>query len=354
MRLPVEPVDGGRRLLGGYEGTRSRSYCSMNYSVEEYATTVVRTLWEICAEHDLPHPDIISESGRALTAHHAVLITNVIDIDRVPEAETAQPPAEDAPLILHDLWRNLQQVSGRSAAESYHDACHWLSEAQTKYTHGLLTLEQRAAAERLYQATCRRVFARLDPRQRAHRELLDELNEKLADKLFCNFSIFQSMPDIWAIQQIFPILPLTRLDEEPARRNVLQDLTCDSDGTISQYVDREGIETTLPLPPYRDGEEYLLGVFMIGAYQEILGDMHNLFGDTDSMTVELTEDGYRLADLRGGDTVESVLRYVHFDAAELMDEYRRRVKASAMSDAEQAATVEELHAGLRGYTYLED
>lgn len=354
MGLPVEIVDVGGGLGVDYEGTRSRSYCSMNYSVEEYATTVVRTLWEICAEHDLPHPDIVSESGRALTAHHAVLITNVIDIDRVPEAESAQQPDEDAPLILHDLWRNLQQVSGRSAAESYHDACHWLSEAQTKYTHGLLTLEQRAAAERLYQATCRRVFARLDPRQRAHRELLDELNEKLADKLFCNFSIFQSMPDIWAIQQIFPILPLTRLDEEPARRNVLQDLTCDSDGTISQYVDREGIETTLPLPPYRDGEEYLLGVFMVGAYQEILGDMHNLFGDTDSMTVELTDDGYRLADLRGGDTVESVLRYVHFDAAELMDEYRRRVKASAMSAEEQAATVEELHAGLRGYTYLED
>src|SRR5690625_1678096 len=354
MGLPIETVDVGGGLGVDYEGTRSRSFCSMNYSLEEYAATVVHSLWEICVEHDLPHPAIISESGRALTAHHAVLITNVIDIDRIPDDASGQQPAADEPLILHDLWRNLQQVSSRTATESYHDACHWLSEAQTKYTHGLLTLEQRAAAERLYQATCRRVFSLLDLRQRSHRELLDELNEKLADKLFCNFSIFQSMPDIWAIQQIFPILPLARLDEAPSRRNVLQDLTCDSDGTIKLYVDREGIESTLALPPYRDGEEYLLGVFMVGAYQEILGDMHNLFGDTDSMTVELSDTGYQLADLHGGDTVESVLRYVNFDAAALMDIYQQRVAATAMSDSEQTETLEELQAGLRGYTYLED
>lgn len=354
LGMPVEIVDVGGGLGVDYEGTRSRSYCSMNYSVDEYATTVVHTLWEICREHELPHPNIISESGRALTAHHAVLITNVIDVDRVPEADRAQPPADDDPLILHDLWRNLQQVASRSPVESYHDAYYWLTEAQTMYTHGILTLEQRAAAEVLYQATCRRVFARLDPRQRAHRELLDELNEKLADKLFCNFSIFQSMPDIWAIDQIFPVLPLTRLDEEPTSRNVLQDLTCDSDGTIDGYVDREGVETTLPLPPYRDGEEYLLGVFMVGAYQEILGDMHNLFGDTDSVNVELTDDGYRLSGAQGGDTVESVLRYVHFDAEDLMAEYRRRVAQAAMPEDERATALEELEAGLRGYTYLED
>jgi arginine decarboxylase len=354
LGIPVETVDVGGGLGVDYEGTRSRSYCSMNYSVDEYASTVVHTLWEICKEHDLPHPAVISESGRALTAHHAVLITNVIDIDRIPDDDTGQAPAEDAPLILHDLWRNLQDVKGRSPVESYHDAYHWLSEAQTMYTHGILTLEQRAAAERLYQATCRRVFSRLDPSQRAHRELLDELNEKLADKLFCNFSIFQSMPDIWAIDQIFPVLPLTRLDEAPTRRNVLQDLTCDSDGTIQSYVDREGVESTLPLPPYRDGEEYLLGVFMVGAYQEILGDMHNLFGDTDSVNVELVDGGYTLSDPRGGDTVESVLRYVQFDAEDLLAEYRRRVAAATMPDQQRAVAIEELEAGLRGYTYLED
>lgn len=354
LGLPVKTVDVGGGLGVDYEGTRSRNYCSMNYTVQEYAHTVVHTLWEICQEHALPHPDIISESGRALTAHHAMLITNVIDVDRIPEADSAQPPAADDPQILQDLWQNLQQSNERSVLESYHDAYHWLTEAQTMYTHGILTLEQRAAAERAYQATCRKIFARLDPSQRAHRELLDELNEKLADKLFCNFSIFQSMPDIWAIQQIFPILPLNRLDEVPSRRNVLQDLTCDSDGTISNYVDRDGVESTLPLPPYRDGEEYLLGIFMVGAYQEILGDMHNLFGDTDSVNVQLTEEGYALSDPLGGDTVEAVLRYVRFDAEDLLAEYRARVSAAELPATEQAAILQELDAGLRGYTYLED
>src|SRR5690606_36041937 len=182
LGLPVRIVDVGGGLGVDYEGTRSRSFCSMNYTVQEYANTVVHTLWDVCREHDLPHPDIVSESGRALTAHHAMLITNVIDIDRVPEASSVQPPGEDDPLILHDLWRNLQEVNGRSVLESYHDAHHWLTEAQTMYTHGILTLEQRAAAERAYQAICRKIYARLDPLQRAHRELLDELNEKLADK----------------------------------------------------------------------------------------------------------------------------------------------------------------------------
>lgn len=355
LGLPVRIVDVGGGLGVDYEGTRSRSFCSMNYTVQEYANTVVHTLWDVCREHDLPHPDIVSESGRALTAHHAMLITNVIDIDRVPEASSVQPPGEDDPLILHDLWRNLQEVNGRSVLESYHDAHHWLTEAQTMYTHGILTLEQRAAAERAYQAICRKIYARLDPRQRAHRELLDELNEKLADKLFCNFSVFQSMPDTWAIDQIFPVLPLTRLDEEPARRCVLQDLTCDSDGTIEHYMYHEGVESTLPLPPYRDGEEYLLGVFMVGAYQESLSDMHNLFGDTDSVTVELTEDGgYQLSDPRRGDSVKSVLRYVDYDADDLMAAYRARVAASGLSLQEQEGILAQLDAGLRGYTYLED
>jgi arginine decarboxylase len=354
LGVPVETVDVGGGLGVDYEGTRSRSSCSMNYSVEEYASTVVHTLWEICAQYELPHPNVVSESGRALTAHHAVLITNVIDVDRVPEGQELAAPAAEDPLILHDLWQNLQGVADASPVETYHDAYHWLTEAQTMYTHGVLNLEQRAAAERLYQATCRRVFARLDPRQRAHRELLDELNEKLADKLFCNFSIFQSMPDIWAIDQIFPVLPLQRLNERPSRRNVLQDLTCDSDGTIQSYVDGEGIEATLPLPAYREGEEYLLGVFMVGAYQEILGDMHNLFGDTDSVNVELTADGYTLSDPRRGDTVESVLRYVQFDSRDLLASYRQRVEAAAVTADERATVLAELEAGLGGYTYLED
>ncbi len=354
LGVDIRTVDVGGGLGVDYEGTRSRSFCSMNYSVDEYAQNVVHALWEVCTEHDLPHPDVVSESGRALTAHHAVLITNVIDVDRVPEADAAQAPEPDDPMILHDMWAALTEVELRSPVEIYHDIHYWLTEVQSMYTHGLVNLVQRARAEGIYQATCRKLLPRLNPRLRAHRELIDELNEKLADKLFCNFSVFQSMPDVWALNQIFPVLPLQRLDEPLTRRNVLQDLTCDSDGTISAYVDREGVESTLPLPPYREGEEYLLGMFMVGAYQEILGDMHNLLGVPDAVNVELTETGYELTDPVRGDSVESVLRIVQFDTRDLLENYRERVEASGLGAAERQQCLEELEAGLQGYTYLED
>ncbi|MDN5872017.1 MAG: biosynthetic arginine decarboxylase, partial [Nitrococcus sp.] len=279
----IECVDVGGGLGVDYEGTRSRSFCSMNYTLEEYAHNIVHTLGELASAAGLRHPDIVTESGRAMTAHHAVLITDVIDVDRVADATDLAAPSDEAPLILRDLWRGLADGDRRSPLEAYHDACHYLYEAHGMYTHGLLSLAQRAQAERIYQATCARVQSRLDPKVRAHRDVLDELNEKLADKLFGNFSLFQSMPDIWAIDQLFPILPLHRLNEPLARRCVLQDLTCDSDGAIRLYVDRAGVERTLPLPVCRSGEPLLLGVFLVGAYQEILGDIHNLFGDTDSV-----------------------------------------------------------------------
>ena len=198
--------------------------------------------------------------------------------------------------------------------------------------------------------------ARLQAGTRAHREALDELNEKLADKYFCNYSLFQSMPDHWAIDQVFPVLPLHRLNEEPTRRGVLNDITCDSDGRVDLYVDGAGVETSLPLHPLKSGAPYLLGIFMVGAYQEILGDMHNLFGDTDSVHVELTPDGgHRLTQARRGDTVDSVLRFVHFDPEDLLAAYRDKVAAAeGLGAAQRAACLEELAAGLEGYTYLED
>jgi arginine decarboxylase len=190
---------------------------------------------------------------------------------------------------------------------------------------------------------------------RAHREVLDELNEKLADKYFCNFSLFQSMPDHWAIDQVFPVVPLARLDEPPTRRAVLQDITCDSDGRMDLYVDSEGVETSLPLHTPLEGESYLLGIFLVGAYQEILGDMHNLFGDTDSVQVEPTPDGgYRFTQARSGDTVDSVLRFVHFEPQELLAAYREKVAAARVEESERETLLGELAAGLEGYTYLED
>lgn len=350
----IATVDVGGGLGVDYEGTRSRSFCSMNYSVQEYANNVVHVLWEICAAEGMPHPDIITESGRAMTAHHAVLITNVIDVEQVPGNGIA-PVGDDEPLIIQDLWHALANLSSRSALETYHDAVHWLSEAQAMYTHGVLTLEQRARAEQLYFAICREVRPLLQVTTRAQREAVDELNEKLADKYFCNISVFQSIPDVWAIDQIFPIVPLHRLDEQPDRRVVIQDLTCDSDGRIDYYVDREGVETTLPLHAVQPGKPYLLGIFMVGAYQEILGDMHNLFGDTDAVNVELLPDGsHRLTQPQRGDTVESVLRYVHFNAEDLLAAYRAKIAAAQFDAERRAAALRELEEGLKGYTYLED
>ncbi len=360
LGVGIKCVDVGGGLGVDYEGTRSRSYCSMNYSVHEYAKNVVHALWEICAERNLPHPDIITESGRAMTAHHAMMITNVIDIERIDDIAAAIEPDAAAPLVIHDLWEGYQSLIAGGATratpvEAYHDAAHRLAEAQSMYTHGVLTLEQRAHAEQLYFATCRKVQEMLQPGVKAHRELLDELNEKLADKYFLNLSIFQSLPDVWAIEQVFPVIPLHRLNEAPARRGTLQDITCDSDGRIDHYVDGEGIESSLPLHSWNPSEPYLLGIFMVGAYQEILGDMHNLFGDTDSINVELAADGsHKLTHPQRGDTVDSVLRYVQFNPSDLLRAYREKTNRALLSPKLRESYLQELNAGLSGYTYLEE
>jgi arginine decarboxylase len=355
LGVPLANVDVGGGLGIDYEGTHSRSFCSINYSVEEYAHNVVHALWEICTEHALPHPDIITESGRAMTAHHAMLITNVIDSEPAPGYGELEAPSEDDPLIIQDLWRVLESLASRSVLEAYHDAAHWLGEAQSMYLHGIIDLSQRARIELLYATICQRVRALLKGSRSAHREVLDELNEKLADKYFINLSVFQSMPDVWAIDQIFPIVPLHRLDEAPTRRAVLQDLTCDSDGRIDQYVDNDGIESTLPVHIYHPGDEYLLGVFLVGAYQEILGDMHNLFGDTDAVNVTLNAaGGYDLSQPERGDTIDELLRYVHFDTGALRAAYHEKIAAATLSDQERAFFTQALEDGLTGYTYLED
>ncbi len=347
--------DVGGGLGVDYEGSRSRSFCSMNYSMNEYAAKVVHALKEVCDAEALPHPMIISESGRALTAHHAVLITNVIDQDAVPHSDDLIGANHDEPQVIQDLWQLLQQVSSRSVIETYHDAVHWLGEAQEMYTHGLLDLAERARAEEIYFAVCQRVRSLLNPNSRAQRQLLDELNEKLAGKYFCNFSLFQSLPDVWGIGQVFPVMPLQRLDEAPTNRIVIEDLTCDSDGRIDQYVDHEGIEATLPLHPLNAGEPYLIGVFMVGAYQEILGDLHNLFGDTDSVDVALDGNGgYRLTRPERGDTVEELLRYVHFEPEALLSAYKEKLSTAPVSHEQRQSCLDELSEGLKGYTYLEE
>lgn len=353
MGVPLGCVDVGGGLGIDYEGTRSRSFCSMNYSVSEYANNIVAAMADACAAHDLPKPHLITEAGRAMTAHHAVLITNVIDVSRVPAG--GELPRDDDHPVLHSLWLALSEADSRPALELYHDAFHLRDEAQELFSHGMLSLELRAHAERLYYAICLRLQRRLVPGQRAHRDALDDLNEKLADRYFANFSLFQSVPDAWAIEQIFPVVPLQRLDEPPTRRGVIEDITCDSDGRLERYVDNEGIDSTLPLHELREGEPYLLGIFLVGAYQEILGDMHNLFGDTCSVNVELDGNGgYRLTEALQGDTASDLLRYVRFDPEVLLSRYKAQIESAGLCAADAKQFLVELEAGLSGYTYLED
>ncbi len=350
LGIPIRVMDVGGGLGVDYEGTRSRAFCSMNYSVDQYAQSIVRALGEICREQDLPCPDIITESGRALTAHHAVLVTDIVDVEPAP-GENAEAPAADAPMVLADLWELYREGGGRAPVEVYHDALHWIDEARAMHVHGVLTLAERAAAERLYHAICRSVHRRLDPRVRHHRDALDELNEKLADRLFCNFSLFQSLPDVWAIEQVFPILPVEGMDQPLDNRVLIRDLTCDSDGRVDHYVDRNGLEATLPFPAPRAGDR--LAFFMVGAYQEILGDMHNLFGDTDSVNVELDADGgFHFSGGESGDRAETLLRYVHIDPEALHAAYRDKIRAAGLTPEEAEALLDELERGLGAYTYL--
>ncbi|HEX6614478.1 MAG TPA: arginine decarboxylase, partial [Rhodanobacteraceae bacterium] len=238
--------------------------------------------------------------------------------------------------------------------EVWHEAQHLLAEGQAQYAQGLLDLAQRAKLDDGYYAIAHGVRARLKPEERAHREVLDQLDEKLVDKVFCNFSVFESIPDVWAIDQVFPIMPLTRLDERPARRGTLADLTCDSDGRVDQYVDSEGLDVSLPMHALREGEPYRLGIFLVGAYQETLGDIHNLFGDTDAVNVRIAKDGFALDGLRRGDGSDMLLDYVGYRLDDLRAAYRGKIAAAHVSSGEAQSLEAALEAGLTGYTYLRE
>lgn len=353
----VNCFDVGGGLAVDYDGTRSQSNNSMNYGLSEYANNIVSALSDVCAEYEQPVPRIISESGRFLTAHHAVLITDVIGTEAY-SPENIQPPAEDAPQLLHNMWQSWSDIRGRADSraliEIFHDTQSDLAEAHALFALGQLSLEERAWAEQTNLRVCHELQGLMNNKNRYHRPIIDELNEKLADKFFVNFSLFQSLPDAWGIDQVFPVLPLTGLDTAPERRAVMLDITCDSDGMVDQYVDGQGIETTLPVPAWSAESPYLIGFFLVGAYQEILGDMHNLFGDTNSAVVRLDESGLaNIESVLSGDTVADVLRYVNLDAVSFMRTYEELVNQHIAED-ERTSILEELQLGLKGYTYLED
>ncbi|WP_422836540.1 arginine decarboxylase [Aliivibrio finisterrensis] len=350
-------LDVGGGLAVDYDGTRSQSSNSMNYGLAEYARNIVMTIGDICQLYSQPMPVIISESGRSLTAHHAVLITNVIGTESyTPEAIEA--PCGDDPLLLHNMWRNLEQLENggddRALIEIYNDTQCDVAEAHNQFATGMINLQHRAWAEQISLRINYELSVKMSTKNRYHRPILDELSERLADKFFVNFSLFQSLPDAWGIDQVFPVMPLSGLDNADEHRAVVLDITCDSDGTIDQYVDGQGIETTLPVPAWNPDEPYLMGFFLVGAYQEILGDMHNLFGDTHSVVVNVDENGEANIDyINEGDTVEDMMRYVHIDVDLIRQNYKDMVTAK-VAEEEQQSVLEELEQGLMGYTYLED
>ena len=365
-RIYVELVKAGAGLeyldIGGglgvdYDGSQTNFESSVNYTLEEYAADVVYHVQTVCDDAGVKHPTIVSESGRAIAAYHSVLVFNVLGVTGFREQEIKDVgPHEEQEQPLIDLRETYQNLSIRNALESYHDAQQALDMALNLFNGGYLPLDQRCEAETLYWAICaklQRLIQQLDEVP----EDLQNLDEMLADTYFCNFSLFQSMPDSWAIKQLFPVMPIHRLDKPPTNHAVLGDITCDSDGKIDQFIDRRDVKRTLPLHTL-NGDPYYLAVFLIGAYQEILGDMHNLFGDTHAVHVTLDAQGGVVLDaVIKGDTVREVLQYVDFDINALVNKLRADVESAVrdgqMTYEESGRLLKFYEEGLGGYTYLE-
>jgi arginine decarboxylase len=358
LGVDITHVDVGGGLGVDYDGSGSTSQASVNYTLQEYADDVIYTLAEACREHELPMPHIISESGRALTAHHALLLLSVIDVES--QADNTVPElTEEQHTLLHEMAADYTSVSKRVSRkrvrEVYHDATFDKERAQELFNTGVLSLRDRAMGEQIYLATISAV-ARIAQKDRdEYSDIIDDLEANLVDRYFCNFSLFQSLPDSWAIDQIFPIMPIHRLNEEPTRRGTIQDVTCDSDGKIEKFIGDRTSRPSLELHPFNDGDPYIIGIFLTGAYQEILGDLHNLFGDTNAVHIRLSvTDGYEVTDLVHGDTVTEVLAYVQFRASDLLATFRRKVANATNLERQEANTfIADYVAGLEGYTYLE-
>jgi arginine decarboxylase len=359
MGLDITHVDVGGGLGVDYDGSQSTAQASVNYSLQEYANDIVYTLAEQCRDKNLPMPHIISESGRALTAHHALLLVSVIDVESAADP-TIPTLTDDEQTLLHEMADDLKVVSRKNVSlrrvrEIYHDAVFDKERAQSLFTSGVLSLRERAFAERLYLCIINQIARVAQKHRDEFDDIMTDLDAILVDRYFLNFSLFQSLPDNWAIDQLFPIMPIHRLDEEPTRRGTLQDITCDSDGKIDRFIGGRDGDPSLALHPFRDdGTPYMLGIFLTGAYQEILGDLHNLFGDTNAVHVRMSEAGYEITDLVHGDTVTEVLNYVQFRASDLLTTFRRKVQAATTISRDEANMfIAEYVAGLEGYTYLE-
>jgi arginine decarboxylase len=353
----VRFLDVGGGLGIDYDGSQTDFESSVNYTLQEYANDVVFRVKVVCDEAEVPHPTIISESGRAVVAYHSLLVFDVLGVSNLDRYQVPPTVPEDAPQQLGDLHAIYRDLSKKNLVEGYHDAVDIMDQVLNMFSLGALSIEGRALTERLFWAVCGKVLKMVREMEYIPEDL-QGLETLLSDTYFCNFSIFQSMPDSWAIKQLFPIMPIHRHNEAPTRRAVLGDITCDSDGKIDQFIDLRDVRPTLELHPY-NGAPYYLGAFLLGAYQEILGDLHNLFGDTNAVHVSLDEDGeVNLDQVIKGDTVREVLAYVQYSADELLSRMRkdveRAVRLGKISLNESRQMLRFYESGLEGYTYLEE
>jgi arginine decarboxylase len=349
-------MDVGGGLGIDYDGSQTDFESSVNYTLEEYARDVVYHIQNICDEAEVPHPTIITESGRAVAAYHSLLVFNVLGVSGFGEEDLPSSIPEDSEQALVDLFETHRSITKKNLLEAYHDAQQALDSALNLFSLGYLSLEQRSLAENFYWAICRKIL-RVAKELDYFPEELEGLDALLSDTYFCNFSLFQSMPDSWAVKQLFPIMPIHRLEERPTRSAVLGDISCDSDGKVDQFIDRRDVKKTLALHPFNNGS-YILGAFLLGAYQEILGDLHNLFGDTNAVHVSLSDHGdVVLETVVQGDTVREVLAYVQYNSGALLDEFRKDVELAVREQRvgyEEAGRLLKFYEeGLQGYTYLE-
>jgi arginine decarboxylase len=353
----LEYLDVGGGLGVDYDGSQTNFESSTNYTLQEYANDVVYHIQSVCDDAGVKHPTIISESGRAVVAYHSALVFNVLGVSGLGDSDVPSEPPKDVEQPILDLYDALNNLTLRNLQEGYHDAQQALDMAMSLFIGGYLPIDQRSLAENLFWAICRKM-------QRLVRQLdfvpedLQGLDAMLSETYFCNFSLFQSLPDSWAIKQLFPVMPIHRLNEQPMHNAVLGDITCDSDGKIDQFIDRRDVKRTLPLHSF-NGEPYYLGAFLLGAYQEILGDMHNLFGDTNAVHVSLDDNGNVILEtVIKGDTVREVLDYVEFDVNALVKQLRNDVELAVREgrlDFQEAGRLLRFYEeGLHGYTYLED
>ncbi len=356
MGAPLSYFDVGGGLGIDYDGSSTNYESSMNYSLQEYANDVVYHLAEACREAEVPMPTIVSESGRSLSAHHAVLVTDVLGVTDFGTVGGPTKATEDENELIRNIAYVAENVSSKNYQESYHDAGQMREEGMTLFNVGHLSLAERARVEEFFWRTCEKIL-RITRQLEYVPDDLSNLERDMADTYFLNFSLFQSMPDSWAIGQLFPVLPIHRLNEEPTRRAILADITCDSDGKIDRFIDLRDVKRTLELHPVRPGESYLLGMFLVGAYQEILGDMHNLFGDTNVVHVDVSPDGRPVVKhVVRGDRVQEVLSYVEYFETDLLANLRRSIERALEEDRlslEESAQIQRRYEqGLAGYTYL--